>query len=391
MMPTRREFLAGLSKAAAGVCFVGCGCVDAAARFKLTALQAAASSGAGKRRKVFVGGQRVITVDLHAHVHVPEVYDLIKDRLRKEGSPNDIGQGMGLADPVRSAKNSTDHVELRLADMDEMGIDIQAVSINPFWYWADPELARKLIRIQNEKIAELCAGHPDRFVGLGTVALQHPDLSVEQMDEGVKMGMRGFAISGSVNGKELSDPMFHPFWKKAEELQTLIFIHPQGLSNLGDYPTPEQEPRFQGNGRLGNVIGQPLETTLALTHLIQDGTLDLFPDVKICAAHGGGYLPFYSGRGDQCLNAFPKDCKPLKKTPSEYLKKIYYDSIVFTPEDMRHLIAVVGYTQVVIGTDYETLWNRHPVDRVLEVPGLNDGQQTAILGGNAHKVLKIKV
>ena len=387
-MPTRRQFLNGLSKATAGIYF-GSGCVTAAARFGFNGLQSTVSSGTRKRREVVVGGHRVITVDLHAHVHVPEVYDLIKDRLRKEGSPTDIQQGSGLADPVRSAKNSTSNVELRLADMDEMGIDIQAVSINPFWYWTDPELARRIIRIQNEKIAALCTAHPDRFVGLGTVALQHPDLAAEQMEEGVKLGMRGFAISGSVVGKELSDPVFHPFWKKAEDLQTLIFIHPQGLSNLGDYPTPEQEPRFQGNGRLGNVIGQPLETTLALTHLIQDGTLDLFPNLKICAAHGGGYLPFYSGRGDQCLNAFPKDCKPLKKTPSEYLKKLYYDSIVFTPEDMRHLIAVVGYTQVVIGTDYETLWNRHPVDRILEVPGLTDEQRTAILGGTSHKLLKI--
>jgi aminocarboxymuconate-semialdehyde decarboxylase len=222
------------------------------------------------------------------------------------------------------------------------------------------------------------------------VAIQHPDLAVGQLDEGVKkFGLRGFAISGSVNGKELSDPVLHPFWKKAEELQTLIFIHPQGFSNSGDYPTPEQEPRFQGNGRLANVIGQPLETTLALTHLIQDGTLDLFPRVKICAAHGGGYLPSYAGRNDQCLIAFPKECKPLKKEPSEYLKQLYYDSIVVTPEGMRHLIAEVGYTQVVIGTDYGTYWNRDPVDRILEVPSLTEEQKIAILSGTSHQLLKI--
>ena len=159
-----------------------------------------------------------------------------------------------------------------LADLDEMGIDVQAVSVNPFWYWADVDLARKVIQIQNEKIAELCAAHPKRFAGLGSVALQHPSLAVEQMEDGVKnLGMRGFAIGGSVNGDDLSAPKFHPFWAKAEELQTLIFIHPQSAG------APIDEKRLRGNGFLDNVVGHPLETTLALTHLIQDGTLDLFP------------------------------------------------------------------------------------------------------------------
>ena len=267
-----------------------------------------------------------------------------------------------------------------------MGIDVQALSINPFWYWADEDLARKLVEIQNEKLAGFCAAHPDRFVGLGCVALQHPALSVEQMEVGVKKhGMRGFAIGGSVNGDDLSAEKFHPFWAKAEELQALIFIHPQSAG------APIDEKRLKGNGFLDNVVGHPLETTLALTHLIQDGTLDLFPRLKICAAHGGGYLPSYPSRNDQCLTAFPNLCKPLKKPSADYLKQLYYDSILFTPEDMRHLIAVVGASQVVVGTDYPTLWNRTPVDRILAVPGLNDKERISIFGGTAAKLLRINV
>ena len=133
-----------------------------------------------------------------------------------------------------------------------MGIDVQAFSINPFWYWADEDLARKIIQLQNEKIAEFCAAHPNRFAGLGSVALQHPSLAAEQMEDGVKnLGMRGFAIGGSVNGDDLSAPKFHPFWAKAEELQTLIFIHPQAAG------TPIDEKRLQGNGFLDNVVGTP--------------------------------------------------------------------------------------------------------------------------------------
>jgi aminocarboxymuconate-semialdehyde decarboxylase len=380
-MPTRREFLRDLSSATAGIFFAGCCCADTFPGFALSRQQSAAQPGAGrKRREVTVGGRRVVVIDVHSHVRVPEVWDLVKDRIGREGGLGDKQQ----ANP--EGLGNINNVEKRLADLDEMGIDVQAVSINPFWYWADEDLARKIIQIQNQKIAALCAAHSDRFVGLGSVALQHPSLALEQLDEGMKkLGMRGIAVGGSVNGEDLSAPKFHPIWAKAEELQALIFIHPQ-VSGM-----PADEHRLQGNGNLDNVIGHPLETTLALTHLIQDGVLDLFPRLKVCAAHGGGYLPSYSSRSDRCLQAFPNTCKPLKKLPSEYLKQLYYDSVLFTPEDMRHLIAVVGVSQVVVGTDYPALWNRNPVDGILAVPGLSDAQRLAIFNGTLTRLLKIKV
>ena len=381
-MPTRRDFIKSVSSATAGILFADCCCSHSSLGFAASMQQSGAQTVAKrKRREVVVGGRRTPVVDIHAHVRVPEAWDLVKDRIVREGRPGDVQ----MANPDNPANLNID-VEKRVTDLDEMGIDVQAVSVNPFWYWADVDLARKLIEFQNEKIAGFCAKHPDRFVGFGCVALQHPSLAAEQMEEGVKKhGMRGFAIGGSVNGDDLSAPKFHPFWAKAEELQTLIFIHPQSAG------APIDDQRLKGNGFLDNVVGHPLETTLALTHLIQDGTLDLFPRLKICAAHGGGYLPSYSSRNDQCLTAFPNLCKPLKKPPTEYLKQLYYDSILFTPEDMRHLVAVVGASQVVVGTDYPTLWNRNPVDRILAVPGLNDAERISIFGNTAAKLLKINV
>lgn len=380
-MPTRREFLKRVSGTAAGIVLTGCCCAESSFGHALSSWQSVTQPASGrKRREVLIGGQRVKVIDVHAHVRVPEAWELVKDRIEREGRAGDVQ----LARP-EGAANIHNDPEKRIADLDDMGIDVQAVSINPFWYWADVDLARKLIQVQNEKIAELCAAHSQRFVGLGSLALQHPSLAVEQMEQGIKnLGMRGFAIGGSVNGDDLSAPRFRPFWAKAEELQTLIFIHPQSAG------APIDEKRLQGNGFLDNVVGHPLETTLALTHLIQDGTLDLFPQLKICAAHGGGYLPSYSSRSDQCLTAFPALCRPLKKPPTEYLKQLYYDSVMFTPEDMRHLIAVAGPSQVVIGTDYPTLWNRTPVDRVLAVPGLNEAERHSIFGDTAAKLLNIK-
>jgi len=243
-----------------------------------------------------------------------------------------------------------------------------------------------VVKLQNEKLAGTCTAQPDRFVGLASVALQHPDLAAEQLEDAVKqLGLRGALIGGSVNGEELSDPKFHPFWTKAEQLGALIFIHPQGTAELS------ASGRLKGNGVLENVIGNPLETTIALSHLIFEGTLDAYPGLKICAAHAGGYLPSYVARSDQGCVTFPQRCtKTLKKRPSEYLKQLYYDSLIFTPEGLRHLIAEVGASQIVLGTDYPFPWTNTAVDHILNTPGLSDDERVAMLGETAEKLLSIK-
>src|SRR5207253_9301187 len=228
----------------------------------------------------------------------------------------------------------------RIRAMDEQGIDVEALSINPYWYKADRDVASQLIKLQNEKLAEACAANPDRFVAFATVALQHPDLAAQQLEDGVKKyGLRGAGIGGNVAGEEISDPKFHPFWAKAEQLGVVVFIHPQG-----DGAPAQLGQRFKGNGYLNHVIGNPLETTVALSHLIFDGTLDRFPGLKICAAHGGGFLPSYSGRSDFGCPTRPDLCPggthgPIKKKPSEYMKQLYYDTMVFNAEGVRHLAA----------------------------------------------------
>ena len=147
--------------------------------------------------------------------------------------------------------------------------------------------------------------------------------------------------------------------------------------------------RFAGNGGLTNVIGNPLETTIFLSHLIFDGTLDKFPNLKILAAHGGGYLPSYAARSDYGCTRFPEGCKVMKKHASEYLRQLYYDSMVFTPEGLRHLIAEVGVSQIMIGTDYPFPWSTTTVDHILKTPGLSDADKRAILGLTAAKLLKV--
>jgi aminocarboxymuconate-semialdehyde decarboxylase len=360
-MTTRREFLA----TTAGLVFVGC-----------DLLAASPALAQGQRRRVVVSGQRAKVVDVHAHCSVPEAMALMN--LRPTGPAQ------------RPELNIGAEAAVRLRAMDEQGIDVEALSINPYWYKADRDVARKLIRLQNEKLAEVCATYKDRFVAFASVALQHPDLAAEQLEEGVrKYGLRGAAIGGSVNDDEISDPKFHPFWAKAEQLGVLVFIHPQGAGA----PT-QLAQRFKGNGYLQNVVGNPLETTIALSHLIFEGTLDRFPGLKICAAHAGGYLPSYAGRSDHGCLTRPDLCPggpfgPIKKKPSEYLKQLYFDSMVFTPEGLRHLAAEAGPGQLVLGTDYPFPWTKTAVDHVLTTPGLSDEQKLAVLGGTAMKLLGI--
>jgi aminocarboxymuconate-semialdehyde decarboxylase len=184
-----------------------------------------------------------------------------------------------------------------------------------------------------------------------------------------------------VEGAELSAPQFEPFWAKAEELGCVVFIHPQG--------TAELESRLRGNGMLENVIGNPLETTVALSHLIFEGTLDRHPGLKIVAAHGGGYLPSYAARSDAGPRTFPQRFTPTAKPASEYLRQLYFDSLVFTPEGLRHLVAETGASQVVLGTDYPFPWTSTAVDHVLATPGLSDADRVAIFGGTAAKLLRI--
>ena len=323
-----------------------------------------------RRRETVINGKRIKTVDVHAHCIVPAAAAIIKHPLE---APGLMMQDTALA--------------TRLAAMDAQGIDVEALSINPYWYRASKDDAAALIKIQNETLVEFCAANPDRFVGFATAALQHPELAAEQVEYAVKkLGFKGVGVGGSVAGEELANPRFHPFWAKCEELGVLVFMHPLGTHEL------EPSGRLAGSGLLTNTIGNPLETTIALSHLIFEGTLDRFPGLKICAAHGGGFLPSYANRSDAVIRCFPDKVGPLpKKNPTAYISggQLFFDTIVFTPEALRHLIAEAGSSQIMIGTDYPFPWTHTEVELVMSTPGLTDDERIAILGGTAQRLLGI--
>ena len=369
-MHSRRAFLATTAGIVTGIALSGCSALPAARPWRPSPGDTSVA-----RVPVFVAGQRVKTIDVHAHCYIPEALALLGAAEAKATLPQVRGQQQHFID-----------VGERLAAMDAMGIDMEILSINPFWYRQSRANAEAICRLQNEKLAGLCRLKPDRLGAFASLPLQFPDLAVTLLEDAVqRLGLLGAAIGGSVAGEEFSDLRFHPVWAKAEQLGVTLFIHPQS--------TPELAKRFKGNGWMSNVVGNPLDTTIALQHLIYEGVLDKFPDLKICAAHGGGYLGSYAPRLDFSCYVSPNNCDPaivLKKRPSDYLRQMYFDALVFTPEALRHLVAEVGVGQVMLGTDHPIPWEQHPVDLVMNTPTLSDAERVAILGANAARMLGLK-
>ena len=283
----------------------------------------------------------------------------------------------------RAAMLST--IEVRLKDMDRMGIDIQAVSPAPqqTYYWTEPGLGAEVSRMVNDRLAEIVAKWPDRFVGLGTVPLQNVELAVIELERCVKhLDLRGVEINPNVAGKELTDPSLNldRFFAKARELDIVIFMHPIGFT---------QGERLMDH-YLNNIIGNPLDTTVGTSHLIFGGVIERHPGLKIVLPHAGGFLGHYWARMDHAWRARP-DCRTvIKKPPTSYLKKFFFDTITFDPEMLRNLIDKFGAAQVLLGTDYPfDMGEEDPVGLINSVPRLPSAEKQRIMGGNAARLLKI--
>lgn len=353
-MRDRRKFLRAMAAAGAGGMMMG----------RLPAAMAQAG-----RRKISIGGFPATVIDVHAHCEIKAVEQLVA------GTPLEI-----KTSPARIMGPK------RIEQMDQLGIDMQAIHVGQYWwYGADAALSRRITRTMNEGMAEWVADHPARFVALAAVSMQHPQQAAEELEHAVReLGLRGASIGGHVDGAVPTAEKFDVFWAKAAELNVPVFMHPQ---NAEFFVEPEE---FEGRGGLGNIIGNPLETTMFLSRLIFDGTLDRHPNLKVVTVHGGGYLPSYSGRSEVACETRPKesDCAN-KKNPREYLRtQLFVDSLVFTEENLEHLVRVMGASQVVYGTDIPYGWP-DTLDLIVNASGLSNAEKEAIVGGNLKRLLKI--
>ena len=326
-----------------------------------------------------------MTIDMHSHVMVPEAAALVAPHLDLSTVPlahfaTPATQALNRKQDADRRPNMVD-MAVRLADMDAAGIDLQVIMPPPgqCTYTIPAGLAAQAARIINDGMAAFAAQKPKRFAALGTLPMQDPAASITELDRLMRQGLKGVQILTNIAGKELSDPAFAPFWARAEQLGAVVLIHPNGFTEAG------RMTRFYFN----NVIGNPLETTLALHYLIFDGVLERHPALKLVAVHGGGYLPSYSGRIDHAWGARTDARGGLPQPPTTYLKRVFFDSVVFTPHQLRNLVDVFGAGQVLMGTDYPfDMAESDPVGHLASA-GLDEPTFAAIAGGNSRKLFGI--
>jgi aminocarboxymuconate-semialdehyde decarboxylase len=315
-------------------------------------------------------------VDLHAHLGVPAADALVR-------AAGIASVAMPFSEPATDAVNGAMFAAIgpklcgtavRIEDMDAAGIDIQVMSPNPaqYYYAIDAEIARAASQVVNDGIANAVAAHPDRLLGMGTLPMQAPELAVAEMRRCVRdLGLRGIEIGTWIAGRELSDPLFAPVFSAAEELGVPLFIHPLGFSH------GERLSRYY----LNNIIGNPLESAIALSHLILGGTLDRHAALKLCVAHGGGYLPAYWGRLDHAWHARADCRRDCAHVPSSYLRRIWLDTLVFDRDQLAHLVAAHGADRLCMGSDWP--FDMGEPDPVGFHAGLDDADRARVLGSNA--------
>jgi len=322
----------------------------------------------------------VPVIDFHVHISDP--------LLQAKGAAHNVMSGFGtrpMAPPqpedgwrYEIAQKTADP-KRQIADMDRFGIGrhlISLIAVSCNTDWAEPEEAAALNRHSNELIAEWVSQHPDRFIGSFTLPLQDMKLAMREMDYAVStLKLRVANLSSNCRGDYLGEAKYRPLWERAHAENLASFIHPHGSTDM------RLQKYFLWNG-----IGQPIEETRAMTSLIFEGVLDAYPGLKIVMAHGGGYLPHYSGRLDRNFENNPASRVNLSKKPSEYLRDFYYDTCVYGAEVLEALVKRVGVDRIVFGTDYP-VGERDPFATLKECAILSDADRVTITRTTPAKIL----
>lgn len=328
---------------------------------------------------------RELVVDIHCHLNVAAAEAMIRAEIADP--PNPLAFTSDASKKVNGKLFAAigpklNGVEQRIADMDALGVDVQAISPSPgqYYYFAPPELGRDAARAVNDGIAAAVARHPDRLVGMGSVPLQNVEMAVAELHRCVRdLDLRGIEIGSNVGGLELADPQYRPFFAAAEELGVLIFMHPLGFTH----------GQRLAEHYLDNIVGNPLEATIALSHLIFGGVLDAYPGLKLCVAHGGGFLPGYWGRMDHAYRA-REDCRQhIAREPSSYLRQVWLDTLVFDRGQLDNLVRTHGADRLCLGTDYP--FDMAEPDPVAFHAHLDDAERAKIVGLNAAELLGLAV
>jgi len=332
---------------------------------------------------------RSLKIDLHTHV-LPESWPNLRERYGCDGFVDVEHHRPGAARMMlhgkcfREIEDSCWSPERRLEDCDRHGVDVQVLSTVPvmFSYWAKPEHGLDLSRLLNDHIASLVQQYPTRFVGLGTVPLQDPDLAIGELERCMDaLDLSGVQIGSHVNDWNLDQPELFGFFRRASELGAAVFVHPWEM--LG----AERMPRFW----LPWLVGMPAETSLAICSLIFGGVLERLPQLRIGFAHGGGAFPATLGRIEHGFKVRPDLCATVNDvSPRNYLGRFYLDSLVHEPESLRLLMRLVGVEKIALGSDYPfPLGELEPGSLIESLAGLSEDDRRRMLGGTALEFLEM--
>ncbi|HXV72863.1 MAG TPA: amidohydrolase family protein [Acidimicrobiia bacterium] len=325
-------------------------------------------------------------IDIHCHRECGPAATLVRPEAERLGrAPLAVGNELTKRVNRRQLEEirpKMDSVQIRIDDMDAMGVDVQVLSLSPYqlFHWVtDGDLTVRAFQTINDDLAALVADHPDRFLGLGAVPMQAPGAAVEELVRcSRELGFRGIEMATHIEGVEISDSRYDRLWEKVEELEMVVFLHPTGFT----------EPQRLLDHYFINTIGHPLEETICAGRLIFDGVMERFGGLKFVFAHGGGYLPMYAGRFDHAYHAREDVRHGLPRPPSEYLRLFYFDTMVFEPDQLGYLIDKYGADRVLLGTDYPyDMGETDPLGLIGDVEGLSDDERSLITGGNATRIL----
>jgi len=327
-----------------------------------------------------------MNIDIHSHIVTEECFKKLSERkdgrdIVQESSAGESGRwNKQLFEKIRDKLSD---IPTRIRDMDKARVDMQVLSPSPimFYYWTDVETGVTLSRLQNERISEICQEHPNRFVGIGTVPMQDVDEAIKELKRlSQDLNLRGVIISSNVNGRDLDDPIFFPFFETCHSLDLFILVHPH------DTAAPERMQRFY----LTNLLGNPLDTTIAATRLIFSGLPEKLPGLKICFSHGGGHLPYIMGRIHHGYLVRPECKGEIQRSPWEYFTRLYFDTITHYPPALEYLIRTAGSEHVLMGSDYPyDMGDEDPVAFVRDL-SIPETDKKKILGENLCRLLRIE-
>ncbi|MFN3890946.1 MAG: amidohydrolase family protein [Beijerinckiaceae bacterium] len=321
-------------------------------------------------------------IDVHAHVVMPDIYERTKAHSVFTRPPEGVeltealrAQAAQRADSVVAAMADVDE---RIAAMDAMGAGLQILSVSlvhQCTYFASPSESLALEQKANDVLASHVARAPSRFRAIGGVPLHAPDLAVSELRRFMRTpGFVGVGISTMAGEMEIGDRRLRPFWREAEDLRALVYIHPAG----------NHDPRFRKHF-LWNSVGQSFEEAMAIASLMYEGILEDYPGLRICISHGGGYMPYYMGRIERNWIEKPTTRQNMKRPPAEYLRMLWYDSCVYDPRALRYLAETVGADRIVLGTDYP-VGDRKPSE-FINACGFEPSVAAGVLRGNAERML----